>query len=308
MSFSKYSNIRQTVVPCQMCEEENRIQWKCLQCNFFICDKCRKIHQKFKSSEEHKIVDIRHYPYELKEWGQFNDFNNIKCDKHIGKICCLFCKYCQEVVCPLCITKVHNTHEMTEISEGFNWTKQFLLESCSRTDQNLKTTTTHMLNLQKIRTEQHSKYSMEKQRIHNQESMLHKIIKEQSGELLNKLDARWESLITPIQFDENNVKEEEKELQTQKRCLVEATNSNNAIVVFKAAEKQKQIIKEKTTLIQVYKYNRIPNFVPVHVEKQTIASLFGNLEEISGPSLSKRRRYQIRKPGPSFLSKRILCS
>lgn len=50
----------QVPIQCQLCETDPKINWKCLQCNLLMCSKCKdKIHPKFKSADEHKIVSLK---------------------------------------------------------------------------------------------------------------------------------------------------------------------------------------------------------------------------------------------------------
>ena len=104
---------------CQLCEESNQIKWKCLQCHFLLCTKCKNIHKKVKSSDQHNIVDINDTAIYEQSSETDPDYGHIKCKNHEGQNCCLFCKECEEVVCPLCIAKTHNKHNMTEIKEGY---------------------------------------------------------------------------------------------------------------------------------------------------------------------------------------------
>lgn len=60
VAISRSLQEAQAPIPCQLCEESNEIQWKCLQCDSLMCSKCRKIHQKVRSSNQHKIIDINY--------------------------------------------------------------------------------------------------------------------------------------------------------------------------------------------------------------------------------------------------------
>ncbi|XP_052085120.1 E3 ubiquitin-protein ligase TRIM56-like [Mytilus californianus] len=217
MALSKSFQKGQIVLACQMCEEESKIKWKCLLCNFLMCDKCKKIHQKVKSTEEHKIVDLKNIALEQRQLEHIHDFNNIKCDRHSGKICCLFCTKCEEVVCPLCITNAHNTHNMIEISEGFKNSLEVLRDLHDSTVENLTKLTTKRVTLQSLKTEVKARYSEEKQGILHQEKVLNELVHEQSEKLLNKLDARLNKMTISMQADENHTNEEYKAIELRKQ-------------------------------------------------------------------------------------------
>ncbi|CAC5419050.1 unnamed protein product [Mytilus coruscus] len=59
MAFSQ--SIRQAKVPkpCELCETDINIKWKCVQCNTLMCEKCKKIHLKVQTSIKHDIVDVK---------------------------------------------------------------------------------------------------------------------------------------------------------------------------------------------------------------------------------------------------------
>ncbi|XP_071136376.1 uncharacterized protein [Mytilus edulis] len=50
----------QIPVQCQLCEGDPKVKWKCLDCDLLMCSKCKdKIHSKFKSEKNHRIIDIK---------------------------------------------------------------------------------------------------------------------------------------------------------------------------------------------------------------------------------------------------------
>ncbi|VDI41501.1 Hypothetical predicted protein [Mytilus galloprovincialis] len=275
MALSKSFKKGQTVLACQMCEEESKIQWKCLLCNFLMCDKCRKIHEKFKSSEEHNIVDLKSIASEQNTSGQIPNFNNIKCDKHSGKICCLYCTECEEVVCPLCIANNHNTHNMIEISEGFKVAMEVLRDMQASTDRDLTTLRTNMETLQKIKAERVSSYSEKKEAILQQEKVLKDIIHEHSENLLSQLD---DNMIEPLQADGNKTKKDFNATALRSKYLNDVIDSKNVLTVFKTVEKER-MEKGEIRLVDTTKYrcNSLPSFVPGCIKQQTIASMYGCL-------------------------------
>ena len=50
----------QSALLCQLCENEPKFKWKCLQCSLVMCQRCRdNVHPKFKSAESRQIVDLK---------------------------------------------------------------------------------------------------------------------------------------------------------------------------------------------------------------------------------------------------------
>lgn len=59
MAYSLSTGSAQAVLKCKLCETEPSIKWRCLDCDFFMCNRCKdKIHAKFKHAKNHIILDI----------------------------------------------------------------------------------------------------------------------------------------------------------------------------------------------------------------------------------------------------------
>ena len=106
---------------CQICDEETSIQWKCSDCKMFMCEICKvKIHPKFTFGKDHTITNIREIKPNNEQSEASLDFTNIKCSLHDNQKCCLYCKLCDQVICPRCVLSTHNKHDLAEISEGYD--------------------------------------------------------------------------------------------------------------------------------------------------------------------------------------------
>lgn len=105
------SSLCQSSVYCDFCESNGVNMWKCLDCDCqpVMCDKCKdNIHPKI--SKKHRIERIEKVVH--KDTSGCLKFYNIMCDEHEGISCSHYCKACNKVICPQCITKTktHNRH------------------------------------------------------------------------------------------------------------------------------------------------------------------------------------------------------
>jgi membrane protein CcdC involved in cytochrome C biogenesis len=72
---------------CELCKTDINIQWKCVECNKFICNRCKDIHLNVQTNIQHQIIDIK---------SLFQDVqpkiitNNIPCTEHTTKMTFLF--------------------------------------------------------------------------------------------------------------------------------------------------------------------------------------------------------------------------
>lgn len=116
MSFSKALHQGQALASCHLCENETKINWKCLDCDVLMCDKCKnKIHVKLKCAKDHKVIAIKEVGLHRKEL----DFSNLKCTEHDRQSCVMFCTTCDKSVCTSCISKIHKGHGFIEITEAY---------------------------------------------------------------------------------------------------------------------------------------------------------------------------------------------
>ena len=56
MAFSTSLAKAQIPIGCQLCETGTRINWRCIKCNYLICENCNKLHLKI--TKDHKIINI----------------------------------------------------------------------------------------------------------------------------------------------------------------------------------------------------------------------------------------------------------
>ncbi|XP_063399064.1 uncharacterized protein LOC134683683 [Mytilus trossulus] len=117
MAFASSIQKGQIPVGCQLCEDGNKIQWKCNTCDLLMCNKCKDgVHLKI--AKDHRILNI----IKIGQQEVSKDtiiFSEVKCAEHSNQVCCLYCNSCNKLVCPKCITQVHNGHELIE-EEDYN--------------------------------------------------------------------------------------------------------------------------------------------------------------------------------------------
>ncbi|XP_052106187.1 uncharacterized protein LOC127738823 [Mytilus californianus] len=55
--MAKSTKTAQTPISCQLCNNDAVINWKCIDCELWLCDNCKiNVHSRFKSSEKHRVV------------------------------------------------------------------------------------------------------------------------------------------------------------------------------------------------------------------------------------------------------------
>ncbi|XP_052058837.1 uncharacterized protein LOC127699134 [Mytilus californianus] len=82
MAFSNSLCKGQIPISCQLCEESNEIKWKCIQCDFLLCTKCQRLHNKVKYTNQHTIIEIKDIASQQQQAKDNPDFSNIPCEIH----------------------------------------------------------------------------------------------------------------------------------------------------------------------------------------------------------------------------------
>ncbi|CAG2250248.1 unnamed protein product [Mytilus edulis] len=167
---------------------------------------------------------------------------------------------------------------MIEISEKFKVAINVLRDLHATTAKDLTLLITNMETLQKMKTEGLSSYTEEKQATQHQEKVLKDTIHEQSEKLLSQLDDRVNNMIKPLEAYENKTKENFRALELKSTFIKNSIASKDVMKVIKTAGKEKTE-KEEIRSVDVTKCKGLPNFVPGCITQQTIASMYGRLEE-----------------------------
>ncbi|XP_052078460.1 heat shock 70 kDa protein 12A-like [Mytilus californianus] len=276
MSLSKSLPKGQVQIPCELCEVCFQIQWKCLDCKLFMCSKCKeRIHPKIKLADKHKIVtlkDITSDDLEAKP-----DLTSISCIVHDGKLCCLYCKDCEDAICSLCVTKTHTTHNMIELSEGYN---MCIEKNKSYSEMINKTIETFNIDLSKLKTIELSeitRYQDGKKKVMMQERYLINSIQSQSQILSNEFEKHWNIFQDVISKEETTLEHNVAQTKTRRKIFDAAASSSDANEAFRAAREGKQMINEESVRSYI-DIQRPPTFVPHLVSSTTITSVHGSLE------------------------------
>ena len=86
-----------------------------MNCSLLLCSKCKtKVHSKFKSADDHDVI-------KLKDIGKQQivkpNLQNISCTIHPRQKVCLYCKTCNKLACPNCVSETHNKHDLDGLSK-----------------------------------------------------------------------------------------------------------------------------------------------------------------------------------------------
>ncbi|XP_052087868.1 uncharacterized protein LOC127724905 [Mytilus californianus] len=260
-------------VSCSLCEEDTRIEWKCLNCDMLMCDKCKeKIHVKFKFAKDHKVVSIHEVGLHAEEI----DFSNLSCKSHTRQSCVMFCKSCDCLVCPLCISETHNGHGLVAIGEGY----EIKIEKLKTGQMNIRTNIDELqrrkAEMKYVHSNELSKFENTMKKIKDQNVLLKKEVDQHTEKLETELIKKWEDLNLNTEKGQNEVNLLIGSLESKNLKLDDIIQSMDAKKVFVDGSGLVKSIEEAVTF-PCTKFDSIPTFLP----EQITAYNIGSLEKVS---------------------------
>ena len=212
MAYSQSIRKAQAPKSCELCLTDTNIKWWCQNCQSYMCEKCKNIHQRVQTTIEHKIIDIKTCGGIIDVQPTVICTDNIPCQIHKSKLICMFCQTCDVLVCSNCISSSHKKHDLEPIDQVCMEKIEKLEEIEYQISQNL------------VRCKSENKD-------------------------LEKDDCMWDSMsvdaIKKIDGRENKMKEEIGKYAQGLRDNIEKNNRKNKQLISKKA---KEIDKTKITL------------------------------------------------------------
>jgi len=265
----------QAPVSCQLCEIlVDKINWKCITCDYLLCENCCKLHKKIKSSNKHMIVDFKDIGLYQEQSENISNLKNINCRVHNGQNSCFFCTNCELPVCILCIEESHSDHPFKHINKGYEITVDKLKALSSDIDDDIGKLTAGM-NLMVEAVGNVSK-DKEKDKIRSQGDALVDAFNLLTAKHLNELDQRWDKHSKSIQEWMKCSKKRKEELETRNQYLKEVVQSGDHNTLFRVIEEENEIHRQQIKSVNP-KLSTVVEFIPGEMNLSVIEKLFGCL-------------------------------
>ncbi|XP_076079699.1 uncharacterized protein LOC143049841 [Mytilus galloprovincialis] len=259
----------QVPVSCNLCEENPKIEWKCLNCDMLMCDKCKeKIHVKFKFAKDHKVVSIEEVGLHAEEV----DFSSISCQNHLKQNCFMFCKSCDCLVCPLCISETHNGHGLVAIKEGYEIHTNKLKTGQKNIRTKIDELKKRKAEVKDIESTEQSRLENTLKKIETQKNVLKNEVDKHIENLKSEVMKRWEALHLTTKKEENEVTLLIGSLESKNSEVDDVIQSNDGKRVFVDGLGLVQSMEEKITPPGT-KFDSIPMFLPGQITPYNIGSL-----------------------------------
>ena len=282
-------------VSCQLCEID-KIKWKCITCDYLMCERCCKGHKKIKSCHEHTIVDFKDIELYQGQSENVSNFKNINCQVHNGQNYCFFCTNCEIPVCPLCIEESHNDHPFKNINKSYEISVDKLKAFSSDIEKltagmNLKVELEAVGNVSKDK---------EKDKIRSQGEALVDAVNLLTAKCLDELDQRWDKQSKSIEDWMKHSKKRKEELETRNKYLKKVVQSGDPSTVFRVIKEENEINRQQIKSVNP-KLSTVVEFIPGEINLSVIKELNGCLVD-NDINMPTEIRFHVMKQYTTYLS------
>ncbi|CAC5382968.1 unnamed protein product [Mytilus coruscus] len=276
MAFSQSIKRAQVPKSCELCETDTNIKWKCVQCNTLMCEKCKKIHLKVQTSIKHHIVDVKSSETKT-EMEHTTITDNIPCQIHERKLNCMFCRTCNHLVCPECITDSHKKHDLDSIDKVCNEKKRELKELESKFSDTFTLCKIEDSKVNDFKTKYKQFFAESVQKINQQEKLIIDEVRKYAKVLREQLESEKQRIEKSITEKEKNIAEVKENLLNNQSNIQEILDSNQAAKVFSTYPE----FNEKEIPNASFKAfpEETKDFFPTKENLKTISNLFGSLQK-----------------------------
>ena len=99
---------------CDNCESTSA-NFKCYDCDQFLCSACRNAHNWLKITKRHKVMDLRGIRSSRQKKSPEKEFTTT-CTAHPKKPVTIYCAACSQFICSDCSSTSHSTHARGDIN------------------------------------------------------------------------------------------------------------------------------------------------------------------------------------------------
>ena len=287
MAFSSSIKRAQNPKLCELCKTAINIKWKCVECNKFICDRCKEIHLNVQTNIQHQIIDIKS-PFQDVQPKIITD--NILCTEHTTKMTFLFCRTCDHLVCADCILSKHNNHKFKPVEQILYEKLDELKGAEARYCKDLTLCQAKVEEFQISETKYESLFDETITTIKKREKTLIDGITKHSQKLQNEIELERKTVKKTFCDLKRQADQAEKTIILHQDEIMAALKSIQGSTIFTTATKSKKMMSDLN-------FNPIPSeikyFIPGNETVNDIPNLFGSLQKMKIPQVQSEINFEV---------------
>jgi hypothetical protein len=252
-----------------------------------LCDKCKKLHTRVQIAVPHEIVDIKtpHHDIQPKVI-----VDNIPCHTHKTKMSYMYCRTCDHLVCPKCISSTHNKHNFEPIDNILSEKLDELKGAEARYCNDLTLCQAKVNEFQISETKYESLFDETITKIKEREQKLIDSIRKHSQERQNEIESERKSMKNKFSEIRKQTDQAEKTIIHHQDESMAALISTQGSTIFATAAKFKKMVSNLN-------FNPIPSeikcFIPEKETVNDIPNLFGSLQKMKIPQVQSDIDFEV---------------
>lgn len=290
----RHVSCEQAPLKCQLCEQDGKVQWKCIECERLLCGNCKEVvHPKFPG--DHRVVDIKelgNISLGRNKQQQLATSLNVakpRCSEHTSKSCDHYCKSCCCFVCAKCVAGDHRRHDFVEIGDEYKSRLQRLKVIGQEAKVKLQLISKKTEQFELYGDIQRRKYDEIIGALNKNEKVLIEKIKENTKEVSSELKISMRKISEATDQEENKLRFRHKTLKKALGKIDEAVELKDTERFFHFFE---SVIKDcdKAFNVASFKEERaeIPSFIPGDLG--LLPELYGKLEYVP---LQRTKEFEV---------------
>ena len=263
----------QAAIVCQLCSEHSSpTVWKCLDCDTFICTKCKQLHERSKALQVHEIVRIS----ELDPGHRKVRLRKVKCTQH-SSVFCLFCCTCSDLVCAQCVSSEHQKHDLRDFNTLYEEHSSELICHVSAIDNVNQDLITKEKEINRILTKEEEKFEKTKTNIIDQRKKIINCVTEIEQKALLDLENNFKTCQTLLQEGKEDIQAKQHKVLHQKQKIHDVLDSHLFEDTLNCVPQTIAIIKSNRNTSDIV----LPDleFRPNNVSTDVLRVMFGTFED-----------------------------
>jgi hypothetical protein len=252
-----------------------------------LCDKCKKLHTRVQIAVPHEIVDIKMPHHHIKPKVIVD---NIPCHTHKTKMCYMYCRTCDHLVCPECISSTHNKHNFEPIDKSLSEKLDELKGAEARYCKDLTLCQAKVEEFQVSETKYESLCDESIVQIKQQEKTLIDSIRKHSQERQNEIESERKSMKNKFSEIRKQTDQAEKTIIHHQDGIMAALKSIQGSTIFATAAKFKKVVPN-LNFIPIP--SEIKYFIPQKEAVNDIPNLFGSLQKMKIPQVESDIDFEV---------------
>lgn len=263
----------QVLQPCNQCEENLDVAWKCLTCDLLLCFRCGRKHME-DPEQDHMIINLND-----PEPGPMLKIK--RCKIHQDFDICSFCQVCEEPICSRCLVQMHQGHSFQEIEKVYKEKIQNLDECHKKiSSEFLLFFSSERNKLEKLSELQKENYENEKQKIIEHDKKVKDKVALYTNKLLQELENQWKDTQSKTEKLKSDMEQMILGLEI-KLSLIQEKQDNIDIVNICNITKEVNNMIQNTNLSPIALPWEAKQFLQGEVNQENIEMLTGSLQQIN---------------------------